>query len=101
MSYWDRLNLFDKICAALGCALGVVLLILGTLGLCVGCNAHFTLPPVLGVLPALVGWGILKSAVVAFRSSRMLAAQGSAVPVLPVQPYDGPPHPPTTPPHSL
>jgi len=34
-----------------------------------GCKAHFTLPPVAGVLPALVGWGIVKPIVVAWRAS--------------------------------
>lgn len=52
---------FNKICAALAFAVGIFLLVLGGIGLFVGCGAHFTLPPVLGALPALVGWGITRS----------------------------------------
>lgn len=65
-----RLNLFDKICAVLAFVLGVVLLGLGLFGTIFGCNAHFTLPPILGALPALVGWGILKPVVVAWNARR-------------------------------
>lgn len=63
------MNLFDKTCAVAAFAIGVVFLILGVLGLFMGCKAHFTLPPVLGVLPALVGWGIVKPILVAWRAS--------------------------------
>ena len=65
-----RLNLFDKICAVLAFALGIALLILGLVGLFLGCNAHFTLPPILGALPLLFGWGILKPVVVAWKAGR-------------------------------
>jgi len=65
-----RLNLFDKICAVLAFALGIVLLVLGAVGAVFGCNAHFTLPPLLGALPVLFGWGILKSVVVAWKAGR-------------------------------
>ena len=57
---------FDRICAGAGAVLGVALLLLGVLGLFAGCKAHFSLPPVLGVLPAFVGWGILKAVKVAW-----------------------------------
>jgi hypothetical protein len=53
-------NPFDKLCAALAFLLGIVFVVLGVIGLFAGCNAHFTLPPVLGVIPAFVGWGILR-----------------------------------------
>jgi hypothetical protein len=62
------MNLFDKICAVLAFLLGIVLMILGILGTFTGCNAHFTLPPVLGALPALVGWGIIRSILLAWNS---------------------------------
>jgi formate/nitrite transporter FocA (FNT family) len=52
---------FDKLCAALAFVLGVVLVILGGFGLFAGCSAQFTLPPVAGVLPAVVGWGIVRA----------------------------------------
>lgn len=55
------MNPFDKFCAVLAFPLGVILVLLGAVGLFVGCSAQFTLPPVLGVLPALVGWGILRA----------------------------------------
>jgi hypothetical protein len=63
------MNLFDRICAVGAFGIGVVFLILGGLGLFMGCKAHFSLPPVFGALPALVGWGIVKPIVVAWRAS--------------------------------
>lgn len=62
------MNTFDRICAASAGVLGVLLLLLGIIGLFAGCKAQFTLPPVLGVLPALVGWGILKAVKVAWNA---------------------------------
>ncbi|MHC5071697.1 MAG: hypothetical protein ACYTGO_14580 [Planctomycetota bacterium] len=53
------MNVLNKTCMVLAFGLGALLLILGALGLVFGCNAHFTLPPVLGALPAAVGWGIV------------------------------------------
>jgi hypothetical protein len=61
------MNTFDKFCAGAAFLVGIVLLILGVFGLIFGCNAHFTLPPILGGIPALVGWGILRSVRVAWR----------------------------------
>ncbi len=55
------MNLFDKLCAALAFLLGVVFVLLGIMGIFTGCNANFTLPPILGGLPLLVGWGIVRS----------------------------------------
>ena len=62
------MNTFDKICAAPAFLIGVAFLVLGVLGLFVGCKAHFALPPILGALPALVGWGIVKPIVVSWRA---------------------------------
>jgi hypothetical protein len=64
------LNGFDKLCAVLAALLAVVFLLLGALGLFIGCSANFTLPPVLGLFPALIGWGILRSVRVAWRAKR-------------------------------
>ena len=64
------MNIFDKICAVLAFGLGAVLLVLGVIGLFTGCNANFTLPPILGVLPAIAGWGIIKPIIVAWKSPR-------------------------------
>jgi len=61
------MNGFDKACAALAFALAVVLLVLGVVGLFIGCRAYFTLPPILGVFPALIGWGIFRSVRVAWQ----------------------------------
>ena len=52
---------FEKFCAVFAFMLAVPLLILGTLGLLFGCKANFTLPPILGVLPALAGWGTIRA----------------------------------------
>lgn len=57
----------DRFCAVLAFGVGVVLVVLGVLGLFFGCSAHFTLPPVMGVIPALVGWGIVRTGRVAWR----------------------------------
>jgi hypothetical protein len=61
------MNAFDKCCAALAFLMGVVLLILGVAGLFLGASAHFTLPPVLGVVPAFIGWGIVRAIVIAWK----------------------------------
>ncbi len=62
------MNVFDRICAVPALVLGVLLLALGLVGLFIGSRAWFSLPPILGVLPAFVGWGIVKSVVVAWRA---------------------------------
>ena len=64
------MNVFDKVCGVLAFCLGVVFLILGVLGVFVGCKAHFTLPPLLGILPAFIGWGIVRPIYVAWNTPR-------------------------------
>ena len=54
------LTAFEKLCAVLAFALGIGFLLLGVIGLFTGCRANFSLPPVLGVLPAFIGWGIIR-----------------------------------------
>ncbi len=61
------MSTFDKVCAVLAFILAVALVVLGVIGLFTGCRAHFSLPPVLGILPALVGWGIIKPVLVAWK----------------------------------
>ena len=61
------MTVFDRICAGLAFAFGVVLAVLGILGLFFGCSANFTLPPVMGIIPALVGWGIIRTGRIAWR----------------------------------
>jgi hypothetical protein len=60
----------DRICFLLAVPVGLLLLVLGAFGAFVGCSANFTLPPVLGVAPALVGWGIVRGAWLGWRSTR-------------------------------
>jgi hypothetical protein len=55
------MNSFDKICAGCAFLLGLVLLVLGVIGTLTGCRAHFSLPPILGALPAFIGWGIVRA----------------------------------------
>jgi len=55
------MNAFDKLCATFAFVLRIVFLVLGAIGLFTGCRANFTLPPVLGAVPALVGWGIVRA----------------------------------------
>lgn len=68
---------FDKFCAVLATMLAVPLLILGLIGLFVGCGANFTLPPILGVIPALVSWGIFRCTLIAWRATHFVDAAAS------------------------
>lgn len=74
-----RMNLFDKICAVLAFILAVIFVLLGGLGIFTGCKANFALPPILGGLPLLVGWGIIKAVLVAWKvdSSDSFPPEGS------------------------
>ncbi len=63
------MNLFDKICRIPAFLLGILFLLLGIPGLFTGCRANFTLPPILGGIPALVGWGIIRAVWVAWKKS--------------------------------
>lgn len=62
---------FDKVCAGAAFLLGAVFLALGAVGVFIGSAAHFTLPPVLGILPAFVGWGIVRSVLIAWKVPRL------------------------------
>lgn len=55
------LELFDQICILLAILTGTILCILGSFGIFFGSHANFSLPPIAGGLPFLVGWGILRS----------------------------------------
>ncbi len=52
------MNTFDKICACISIPIGIVFMVLGVIGLFIGSNAHFTLPPILGGLPFFLGWAM-------------------------------------------
>jgi hypothetical protein len=67
------MNAFDKLCGAAAFVLGLVFLVLGAIGLFAGCRANFTLPPVAGVIPAFVGWGIVRAVYLAWRAPRLSA----------------------------
>lgn len=66
------MTLFDKICAVPTVLAGVALMILGGLGLFMGCNANFTLPPIFGGLPFLVGWAMCVCMIKYWRQSSRL-----------------------------
>ncbi len=72
LQYDERqdMSVFDKLCAVAAVLLGVVFLLLGVIGLFLGCSANFTLPPILGALPAFVGWGIIRAVYVAWNVPR-------------------------------
>lgn len=75
------MNAFDKLCAALAFVLGGLLLVLGGIGLFAGCRANFSLPPVLGIIPAFVGWGIVRAVYVAWtRGARTAVAESTILP---------------------
>lgn len=61
------MNIFDKICACMAFVLGIVLIILGIMGAFLGCNANFLLPPIYGAIPAIIGWGVVKPIIVAWK----------------------------------
>ncbi len=67
------MNLFDKFCAVLAFILAIVFVILGVLGLFFGCNANFSLPPILGVIPAFVGWGIIRAVICGWSAGKRLS----------------------------
>ena len=62
-----RLNAFDKFCATIAFVFGLFFLLLGVFGVFMGCTAYITLPPVLGVIPAFAGWGIIRAVYVAWK----------------------------------
>lgn len=61
------MNAFDKLCAAMAFALGLLFVVFGRFGTLFGCSGHFRLPPILGVLPAFVGWGIVRAVYLAWQ----------------------------------
>lgn len=64
------MNAFDKLCAALAFVLGIVFVFYGALGLFMGCTAWFSLPQGWGVLPAFIGWGMLRPIYLAWNVKR-------------------------------
>lgn len=76
------MNLFDKICAVPAIVFGGLFMILGGVGLFMGCSANFTLPPILGCIPFLVGWamcvGMIKYWNQSSKLKRMMQEQAQA-----------------------
>ena len=61
---------FDRFCAVLAGGLGAILMLMGLFGLFAGLKAHFSLPPILGLFPAFVGWGVIRSVMLAWNVSQ-------------------------------
>ena len=76
------MNLFDKICAVIAIPIGIIMMMLGVVGLFVGSNAHFTLPPVLGGLPFFMGWA-MSITLIRFWSATNKQNQGEQEPPAP------------------
>ncbi len=64
------MTLFDKICSCLAIPIGAIFMVHGALGFFAGSKAHFTLPPVLGVLPFFLGWSMCVTLVKFWKTSR-------------------------------
>ena len=75
------MNIFDRICAVLALALGVVLLVSGFVGIFVSMGLWYRLPPVLGIIPAFAGWGIVRSVYFGWQNR---ISNGPSVPPQPV-----------------
>jgi hypothetical protein len=67
---FNRLSAFDRFCMFLAFLLAVPLLVFGTVGIITGFYVRLSLPPILGVLPALAAWGTLRAILVALRVAR-------------------------------
>ena len=65
------LHIIDKLCIGAAFLLGLGFLVLGGIGLFGGCNAHFSLPPIWGFIPAIFGWGIVRSVIHAWKGSAL------------------------------
>ncbi len=65
-----KLTILDKVCAGLAFALGVLLLLQGIGGVYWPATFQFELPPGAALLLLPVGWGIVRSVVVAWSHSR-------------------------------
>jgi hypothetical protein len=83
------MNVFDKFCAVLAFAFGVVFLILGALGLVMGTYAYIRLPPIAGVIPAFIGWGIVRAVFVSWGAKKEPPmVSGAAVDQVPSRLHD-------------
>jgi hypothetical protein len=69
LAFRPSLSGFERVCSWLALILGIGLLISGCFGLFLGVDLSIQLPPLLGGIVALVGWGIIRSVIVAWRAS--------------------------------
>ncbi len=77
---------FDRFCAVLAAGLGALLLLMGVFGLFAGIRANFSLPPVLGLFPAFVGWGVIRSVMLAWNVTRDSSDNVAPPPTPPIDP---------------
>ncbi len=102
----SRMNAFDKFCAVIAFAAGCFFLISGAFGLFIGTSAWYQLPPIMGGIPALAGWGIVKAVIVAWSPPSAAPPLEEPQPTAehadprldPAGPEDEPPSPATPPP---
>lgn len=73
------LGTWDKVCVAFAILIGAIMLSLGAVGVILGCNFHFKLPPVLGALPFLAGWAMTVVLVRYWRLSKALSFAGATI----------------------
>jgi hypothetical protein len=74
----NRMSVFDKACAVLALLFGLILLGVGAFGMILGVRLWVDLPPVLGVLPALAGWGVYRTFRIAWRADRAARLERTA-----------------------
>jgi hypothetical protein len=55
------MNAFDKFCAIFSFLIGLIFILFGVLGAFAGVRLWITLPPILGIFPAIVGWGTVRA----------------------------------------
>ncbi len=65
------MNLFDKICAILTVPIGAAFIVIGAIGFFMGSSAHFTLPPIVGVLPFFLGWSMFVTLIRFWRATEI------------------------------
>ena len=68
---FGRMSVFDKSCSLLAVLLGGVLVLAGAFGAFFGISLSFSLPPLLGLLPLLFGWGIYRMFRVSWQADRV------------------------------
>lgn len=78
-AFQPALGWFGRFCAVAAMLLGIAFLIFGTIGTFAGVRLSLELPPVLGALVAVIGWGIVRSVIIAWQAQ----APGKRMPPVP------------------